>query len=200
MAGDLSKEARSLAAQCHRVKHTSGCVESRVSCRENRGQNDGVHDGCRGGDTHTLKDQGEGRVCNIRGRIAQQVRIGVRNQRSDDGDCANVEEHDAPEHGLDCSGHVAARIRRFTCCNTDEFGSLEGEARNHEDRDDGQESAVEGSVTGRPVLYSRRVIEDSENHQGARNQEDDDGDDLDQGEPKFCLAIDTGTQGIKNSQ
>ena len=163
----LCEEARRLPDECHRVQHSRGGVQARVSCGEDCGQNDGVHDRCCSGNTHTLEDQSEGRVGNVCSTVAQEVRIGVRNQRSDDDDCANIEEHDAPEHGLDCSRHVAARIRGFTCCNTDKFGSLEREACNHEDRNDGQESTVEGSISGGPVLNSRGVIEDSEDHQSA---------------------------------
>ena len=93
------------------------------------------------------------------------------------------------------------RIARFCCSNANKLGSLEGEAGDHEDRDDRQESAVEGRVFNAPVRKARRAVaQNAEDHGNTGDQEDDDGHDLNGCQPELSFAINPRTERVQNGE
>ena len=126
----------------------------------------------------------------------QQIRIGVTDQRADHEDRADIEQQDAPEHGLDGFRHVAGGVGGFRGGEADAFGPLEGETGDQEDGQHGAHAADErgmgaglGIAQG-PVVETRSMsAEHADDHQTADRDEDDHGHHLDAREPVFGLGI-----------
>ena len=198
---DLREDRGRLVLEGHRVQHARGRVQARVTGRENRRQDDGVHDGRRRADAHAREDKREGRLCDSLRALfggAQQARIRVRQQRADDRDRADVEENDAPEHRADRARHVALGVLGLAGGHAHELGALEGEASDHEYRDDADETIVEGGVPDRPIRQARRVhAHHPGDHEHARDHEHDDDHDFNGGQPELCLAVDPRRQRVE---
>ena len=198
---DTRENRGSLTLQGHRMQHTRGRIQARITGRQNRRQDDCIHDGGRRANPHAREHERERRLGNVVRRVVgrtQQARIRVRQQRADHRDRANVEEHDAPEHRADRTRHVPARVLGLARGHAHQLGALEGEARDHEDRDDADETVVERCIPGRPIRQARRVrSHHTGDHQDTRQDKHNDDDDLDGGQPELSLAIDPRGQRVQ---
>ena len=63
--------------------------------------------------------------------IAQQARIGIRNDQADNQDSEHIEQQNTPEYLPHRAWNVLLRIFGLTRRDTNQLGPLEGEADNH---------------------------------------------------------------------
>lgn len=80
----FEKAFRGLSRFGHGVEHTRRDVEARVACRQDGGQNDGVHDGSGCGQAEAFKDQRERADGNVFDVRVEQVRVRVGDEEADD--------------------------------------------------------------------------------------------------------------------
>ena len=198
----LGEKLRGLAAFGQSVEHAGRRVESGVACRQDGGEDDGIHDGCGCEHTSVVEDEGEGGHGDVVLRRVQQSGVGEGDEEADDGDGADVEQQDADEDGANGLGDVTVGVFCFTSGDGDELGALEGKARDHEDAKDACAAVDEGgrllTVGQGPVAEAGGgAAEDAEDHQDAKDEEEDDDGDFDEREPEFAFTIGAGGQGIE---
>ncbi len=99
-----------------------------------------------------LEHQGERADADVFHVIAQQARIGVRNDQADDQNGEDIEQQNTPEHLTHRARDVFTRVLRFAGRDADKLGALEREADDHRHANHRREAAGERRVPYRPVL------------------------------------------------
>ncbi len=119
--------------------------------------------------------------------VAQQARIGVRDNQADNQNREHIEQQDSPKHLTHRTWNVLFRIFRFACRDTDQLCSLEGEADDHRHANHSGKTPGKRCITGRPVAPAHwlSAFEDTENHHHANHDEDNYSGNFDQREPVF---------------
>ena len=196
-----SQESGGVSLTRKGVEHAGGGVQARVSGREDRREDDGVDDGSRRGDSRAVEDQGEGGVGDVGFVVAQEVRVHVGDEESDDRDGPNVKEQDAPEDRSYRLRDGLLGVLGFPGGDGHKFRALEGKARDHEDGEDSQASVDERRFALGPVLEARGFsAHDPEDDEDAEHEKDNDGDHLDEGEPEFALAVGAGRKRVEQDE
>ncbi len=136
---------------------------------------------------NTRGERADGDILHI---IAQQTRIGIRNDQADNQDREDVKQQDTPEDLAHRARNVLLRIFRFTGSDADKLGALEREADNHRHANHRRETAGERRIRDPPVAPAGwlRPFEDADNHHHADDDKDNDGGHFYQREPVFRLA------------
>ena len=193
--GDTREDARRHAPAGQRVEHAGGGIHAGVAGREHRGEHDGIHQRRSRQQAGPLEHQRERTDADIAHLVAQQARVGIGDEQADDEDGQDVEEQDPPEDLPHGARDVSARIGRFTRSDADQLGALEGEADDHRHTDEGGKAPRKRRLADRPVgqvlgegMGALAAMQDADDHHQAHGDEDDDGDDLDGGEPVLGLA------------
>ena len=129
-----------------------------------------------------LEYQGERTDADVFNIVTQQARIGVRNNQADNQDREHIEQQDSPEHLTYRAWNVFRRIFGLACSNTDQLGSLEREADNHSYADHRRKTTSKRRFADCPVAPARRLraFEDTDNHQHANDDKDNNCRDFDQ--------------------
>ncbi len=114
--------------------------------------------------------------------IAQQARIGIRDNQADNQNREHIEQQDSPEYLTHRAWNVLLWIFRFARGDTNQLGPLEREADDHRHTNHGGKTASKGGITCRPVTPTHRLstFEDTDNHHYANHDEDNHGGDFDQ--------------------
>ena len=186
----LRENARRFTVAGQGVQHTRGGVHPGVPRRQHGSQDNGVHDCRRRQQTSMLEHQGERADGDILHIVAQQTRIGIRNDQADNQDREDVKQQDTPEDLAHRARNVLLRIFRFTGSDADKLGALEREADNHRHANHRRETAGERRIRDPPVAPAGwlRPFEDADNQHHADDDKDNDGGYLYQREPVFRLA------------
>ena len=82
---------------------------------------------------------------------ADEARVVVGDEKTDNGEGDDVKEADAPEDLLDGRGEGLTRVAGLCGGETDQFGAGKGEGCGHEDGAEAFETVVEGAWVG-PVF------------------------------------------------
>ncbi len=114
--------------------------------------------------------------------IAQQARIGIRDNQADNQNRKHIEQQDSPEYLAHRAWNVLLWIFRFARGDTNQLSPLEGEADNHRNANHRGKTTGKRRIAGRPVAPAHRLstFEDTENHHHANHDEDNHGGDFDQ--------------------
>ena len=186
----LRENARRFTVAGQGVQHTRGGVHPGVPRRQHGSQDNGVHDRRRRQQTGMLEHQGERADGDILHIVAQQTRIGIRNDQADNQDREDVKQQDTPEDLAHRARNVLLRIFRFTGSDADKLGALEREADNHRHANHRREAPGKRRIAYCPVTPARRFgpFENTNDHRHTDDDKDDDGCHFDQREPVFRFA------------
>lgn len=201
----LCEELRCLADVGEGDEDTGARVDVGVGGGEDSGEKDGVDDvwedrnvGEVGGDDE------RGRGGAIPG--AEQVGVGIRDEQAKEEDEADKEEKDAPKGVADSHRDGLVRVLCLACTNTHELGALVGKGSGDEDVPKGDEFSgrfghfvvVGGeSAGGDPVLEAHvALVAGTCVDANGKDDEADDGDDLDAHEPDLHLTKDLGGKEV----
>ena len=181
---------------CQGEEHPGGGVQPGGACREHGGEDDGVHYGGGLKNAGLGEHQGEGADGDVVLSGPEQVGVGIGDQEADYDDRADVEQQDPPEDGAYGAGDVLARVLGLTSGHAYQLGALERVSRYQDDQEHALRAAYEGGLAGGPAGGAGRVPQQAHDHGYAQDQEDDDGHDLDGGEPELALTVGAGGQGV----
>ena len=188
--GQPGEDARRIALGRHVVEHARGRIHAGVAGRQHRGQDHRIHHRGRRQQARVLEHQRERAHGDIGHIGAQQLRIGIGNQKADDDNRQHIEQQDAPEHLTNRARHVLARILGFARRHAHQLRALEGIGNDHGHAHKGREIADEWRIARGPVLEARymAVADDAEQNQHAGDQKGHHGQHLDQREPVLGLG------------
>ena len=197
---ELEEEFRSFASFGKSIEHTSRYIETRVACRENACQDDGIDEACRRDHTGTFEYERERTDGDVFDTAVKKVRVGIRDKETDNDERTHVEQHDTPEDGVNGFRNIFFRVFTFPRGDTDHLGTLEREACDHEDSKDGTESTDERSFADRPVFESRARCAEAQDEHRACEKEHDDRKYLDAREEEFAFTEGTCRPVVENEQ
>ena len=192
--GSTQQPARTHIARRQRVGHARGGVDIRGESRDQRHEDNDVHERANRRDPSHLEDGCES---------VRLHRIAVpRQQRDQQDDRADIEHEDTGDNRTDRAAHRCARVLGFGCGDRHDLQAAER-------RDDGQERDRDArQAIGHKPVMSRDVLPHSlvaghgaDDHRArdqvhAHAQERNDRDDLHHRQPGLDLAILTGGQQI----
>ena len=181
-------------------EHTSRSVKPGSSSRENRGENDGIHQRCSPQNSSLFKDKSERRYCDIRLRGAKKRRVSVRNEEADHCNRTNIEEHNAPENSTNCARNGAGRILSFASCRTDQLCALERVPRDEKDENDAFVPSYKRRLTCGPVSGTRRVTENSSDHCDSQNKKYENCCNFDSCKPKLTFPVSLRGKSVNDKQ
>jgi hypothetical protein len=138
-AVNVSEEAGGVALFGKRTECTGSTVDTRETDGDDREHDDDVGEVGEPNDTGTLSDNDEGRGFNIDEATAQETRVVVRNEQTDESQRQDVEEGDAPENLLDRRRQRPRRVLGFGSSKTDKLSTREGEGGGDKDATEANE-------------------------------------------------------------
>ena len=166
------------------VEHTTGAEDTTIAGREHGGDDDDIDDVGSAGNTQFLKGDYE--------RTAHVADFIPWIDGHDDTKGEDIENQNTPEDFVDGFLDGGFRIVGFAGGDADDFNAQVG-VHDHDESHQGAADAIgEEAAIGPEVCDAGgdAAIADTENnHAGAADDHEDDGADLDQGEPEFKFAI-----------
>ena len=215
---DVAEEAGGVALLGKSAECAGATVDTGKTDRDDGKHDDDVGEVGEADDTGSLGNDDEGRGCHIDvAAVSEESLVGVVDKETDEGKRQDVEEGDTPEHLLDRRGEGLAGVFGFSCSETDELSSREGESCGDEhstEADKGGESAgvlpplttlVFGEavmlVSNRPIVRILRgdcllsaggttTADEDDTHE----QEDNDCGELQQRDPELFLGVSENTE------
>ena len=137
-----------------------------------------------------LEDQRERADADVFYVVTQQAWVGIRNDQADNQDREHIEQQDTPEHLTHRARNILLRVFGFTGRDTNQLGTLEGEADNHRHANHRREAPGKRRIAYCPVTPARRFspFENTNDHRHTDDDKDDDGCHFNQREPVFRFA------------
>ena len=166
------------------VQHAAGAEDTAIARRQGCRQHDEVDDAGGRLDAQAFERHHEG--------AAGGADFIPWVDRQDDEQRADIENQDAPEHRIDGVGNRFLRVRRFAGRQADHFHAQVGK-HHHLQRHQHALRAIREETAMRPQVRDAdghaAVAQTEDDHARAADDHQDDGDDLDQGEPELELAV-----------
>lgn len=203
------EELRGLADVGEGDKDTGAGVDVGVGGGENSGEEDGVDDVWEDGNVGEVRgDDERGGGGAVAG--AEQVGVVVRDQQAEEENEADEEEENTPESVADRHGDGLVGVLCLACTYANELGALVGKCSGDEDVPKGDEFAgrfghlvvVWGECArGDPVLEAHvALVAGTCVDADGKDDEADDGDDLDAHEPDLHFTKDLGGKEVGCSE
>lgn len=177
---------------------TGSGVEESVGGGGGGCQNDGVDDGGKDGDTSTVDGNDPGGVGGASTTVKKVRSVGGDTDTNGEG-AEDVEEEDTPEDTADGLGDVLSWVLGFTGSDGDHLDTSVGESGVDQSREETEEAA--SVAYANILLHGTRVLPVAESKavmawcttevdNESKNEQTDNGDDLDTGKDEFGFTID----------
>jgi hypothetical protein len=136
---NVSEEAGGVTLFGKRTECTGSTVDTRETDGDDREHNDDVGEVGESDDAGALGDDDERRGFNIDKATAQETRVVVRNEQTNESEGQDVEESDAPENLLDRRRKRPRGVLGLSSSKTDKLSTREGEGGGDEDATEANE-------------------------------------------------------------
>ena len=193
---NVGEDRGSLANLGHGAKGTASSVDSRVTDRENRDEDDGVHDARQNVNTCVGDGNDEGRGTRIV-RSRSKTLLSVRDNGGDDEERDDVEDDDTGKNLLGSLGNLLAGVGGLGSSKADELGTGVREGSGDKDRGETLEAIVErtrvrpGLGTVVSAVGTTTAVDDD-----TANDETDDSENLDERTEELELSVASNTEEV----
>ena len=141
---DVVEDAWGIALLSEGSESTRSSIDTTVSDRDDRDENNEVQEGIESNKTSILGGNDEGGGSGVdKGLGAEEAGVGGGDEETHEEKTDNVEDCDSPEDLLNCSRKVVCWVLRLCGGQSNQLGSGEGESCCHKNRADSLETVLE---------------------------------------------------------
>ncbi|KAI6768730.1 hypothetical protein HG531_010919 [Fusarium graminearum] len=185
---NVSEHLGGISVLSHGSQGTGTTVNTRHTKRQNRHENDDVHEVVETVKTSILANEDKGRCLGVGVSGNVESLISGLDKKTNEGKAENVEESNTPENLLDGTGEGLGRVLRLGSGETNQLKSLEAVL---------ESTGVLVPKPTTPVLVVAAVVGTTTTNQDNRNEHEGDGSSkLQAGRPKLFLSITDTTKDV----